>query len=365
MPTSRTCDIFCTVIDNYGDAAVSARLARQLVAEHGWTVRLWLDDWRPLAALWPEADLHQPVPLAHGVSIHAWSDMKFPDDDPAEVVISAFGCRLPNEFMHRMVSHTDHWLNLEYLSAESWVEHCHRLPSPHPQLALTQHFFFPGFTAQTGGLLREDGLLAERDRWLATPSAQQAFWQQLGVTPPSDAIKVSLFGYADAPLLDLLSAWNTGEQSICCLLPHDQLTPTALAWQAKHPNAKLQLHPLPFLAQADYDRLLWACDINFVRGEDSLVRALWAGRPFVWHIYPQDEQAHLVKLQAFLDLLPELHPAISALYHAWNQPQLSATDSLPFLQHLAAIRTIFRQFCHQQRTFPDLATQLVKFCEIG
>jgi uncharacterized repeat protein (TIGR03837 family) len=61
------------------------------------------------------------------------------------------------------------------------------------------------------------------------------------------------------------------------------------------------LHVIPFIAQDDHDKLLWSCDINFVRGEDSSVRAQWAARPFVWHLYPQSEQAHLAKLRAFTD----------------------------------------------------------------
>ncbi len=95
-----------------------------------------------------------------------------------------------------------------------------------------------------------------------------------------------------------------------------------------HPGASftrgaLTLHAIPFLAQDDYDRLLWACDVSFVRGEDSFVRAQWAARPFVWHIYPQAENAHRRKLDAFLDLYAaslDGAPAagVRGLWHAWN-----------------------------------------------
>ena len=63
--------------------------------------------------------------------------------------------------------------------------------------------------------------------------------------------------------------------------------------------------------------MLWACDLNLVRGEDSLVRALWAGRPLLWQLYPQHDQAHHAKLEAFLDWLN----APASLRHAhriWN-----------------------------------------------
>ena len=74
---------------------------------------------------------------------------------------------------------------------------------------------------------------------------------------------------------------------------------------------------LPFVPQPDYDRLLWACDLNFVRGEDSFVRAQWAGRPFIWHIYPQDENLHHKKLRAFLDRYAA-GAALDAFSLGWN-----------------------------------------------
>jgi uncharacterized repeat protein (TIGR03837 family) len=75
---------------------------------------------------------------------------------------------------------------------------------------------------------------------------------------------------------------------------------------------------IPFLRQDDYDRLLWACDLNFVRGEDSWVRAQWAGRPFVWHIYPQDENLHHVKLRAFLQKYAGTVQALVDFSLSWN-----------------------------------------------
>ena len=85
----------------------------------------------------------------------------------------------------------------------------------------------------------------------------------------------------------------------------------------------LEVRFVPFVPQAAYDDLLWACDVNFVRGEDSFVRAQWAGRPFVWHIYPQADDAHRIKLDAFLALYgavlqPPAVQSMRGLWHAWN-----------------------------------------------
>ena len=89
--------------------------------------------------------------------------------------------------------------------------------------------------------------------------------------------------------------------------------------RAKHCLGQmLSISYLPLLTQADFDHLLWTCDLNFVRGEDSLVRALWAGKPLVWQIYPQDDVAHLAKLDAFLDMLGA-SPSQRAFHHHWNE----------------------------------------------
>ena len=64
----------------------------------------------------------------------------------------------------------------------------------------------------------------------------------------------------------------------------------------------IQVLSIPFISQDDYDWFLAQCDLNIVRGEDSFIRAQLVGKPFIWHIYPQGDQAHQVKLAAFLEL---------------------------------------------------------------
>lgn len=230
---------------------------------------------------------------------------------PAGLVIEAFACELPPAYIEAMAALTPPpvWINLEYLSAEPWVERCHKLPSPHPRLPLTKYFFFPGFTKQTGGLLREHDLLERRDAFQVDPARRQAFWSLLGMEMPApDTLIISLFCYENAALDELLDAWADNEKPILCLMPEGRgLPPIGRYFNddphtgSRYARGRLRVRVLPFLAQDRYDELLWASDVNFVRGEDSFVRAQWAGRPFVWQIYPQQDAVHRHKLQAFLD----------------------------------------------------------------
>ncbi len=304
-------DIFCNVIDNFGDIGVCWRLARQLASEQGVAARLWVDELATFQRICPEIDPQSALQNVLGVEVRRWA-ADFPGVIPGDVVIEAFACRLPERFVDAMAAcnRPPVWINLDYLSAEAWVSGCHALPSPHPRLPLTKYFFFPGFHATTGGLLRENDLEDRRRTFCASPEQQQNFWRSLGLLPPADgALAISLFSYENPAIAELLEIWAKGDVPICCLAPMTRTLPSIEAYMGRPLEAgdvasrgNLEIRMLPFVAQPDYDQLLWSCDINFVRGEDSFVRAQWAAKPMVWHIYPQDDDAHRVKLGAFLDL---------------------------------------------------------------
>ena len=380
-------DIFCSVVDNYGDVGVAWRLARQLAAEHGLAVRLLVDDLRALSRITsgvaPGIELAQEKNVIQGVELRRWASA--PDavvyDDGADVVIEAFGCGLPERYRDAMVrrARPPAWIVLEYLSAESWVEAHHGLPSPHPSLPLRRHFFFPGFTPATGGLLRERGLFARRDAFRSDPAAWAEFWRALGVTQRSPAaIVVSLFCYPHAPLPALLDAWADGDDTVMCIVPEGVATGALDRWtEGKVPHAgqsltrgRLVIAGIPFLAQDDYDRLLWASDFNFVRGEDSFVRAQWAARPFVWNAYAQPENAHALKRDAFLArysdrLAPEPGAALRSFSRAWND----SGDGEPSIGTLwpalvgarPALEEYARTWAEALAAQTDLASTLVKF----
>jgi uncharacterized repeat protein (TIGR03837 family) len=416
---AKTCDIFCRVVDNFGDVGVTWRLARQLTEEFDWRVRLFVDDVSALEKLLSEEEIAKhkqgraspsilaweslsdnecldkykhvskslqvapaeagaqvspslpetarltPMPFdklrANGEFLESVSKQSDQTSSPvtlAQIIIEAFACELPASVITAMAhvaqdGHAPIWLNLEYLSAEAWIDEHHLLGSPHPTLPLTKHFFFPGFTPKTGGLIRERRITPARP-------AQN----------PSAPIKTFVFAY-DSPSAARACEVLANDANVTLTMPEWASTTTTplLARLSSHPFAQKIAHQ-SFVPQRDFDALLREFDFLVVRGEDSFLRAQYAAKPFLWHIYPQDEDAHLVKLNAFLDryvvgLDASAANALRELWMCWN-----AASSKDFQAAWAEIQPHFSSlqahaiaWQHALLRETDLATRLVTFCE--
>ena len=340
--------LFCRVIDNFGDIGVAWRLAVQL-AERQQTVTLWVDDASALA--WMAPDGHT------GVTVQAWperiDEAAWPQQ--ASVIVELFGCDLPECVQHRIAQHPAPltWINLEYLSAEPYVARSHGLRSPvmsGPASGRDKWFFYPGFTADTGGLLRESDLIAQREAF------DRAEWRHRHCPiAAANALWASLFCYEPPALAQLLDTWAapqplliTPGRAQAAVSQHQASAHWPTHWQA-----------LASTDQRGFDHMLWACDVNFVRGEDSLVRALWAGEALIWQIYPQDDDAHHDKLLAFLDWVDG--PADWRLAHlGWNG---LTREPLPTLDatRLATWRETMQDARRGLLTQADLCSQLLDF----
>jgi uncharacterized repeat protein (TIGR03837 family) len=373
-------DIFCAVVDNFGDAGVAWRLARELASEHALAVRLFIEGLPALARLAPGIDATRETQWADNVEVRRWNGPQagLPDADPGAVVIEAFGCGLPTSYLAAMTARerAPVWINLEYLSAEQWIEDCHGLASRHPTLALTRYFFFPGFTSASGGLLRERDLFTRREQFRADPAASESLWRTLGLARPDpETLVVSLYCYPNAGLPQLLDAWTEGDVPILCVIPEGVASIALDGWTGRgalHVGQRLvrgalTLAGTPFIPQDDYDRLLWTGEVNFVRGEDSFVRGQWAARPLVWHVYPQAENAHRLKLDAFLArygavLAPDAASALSGFWHAWNGNGELGPAWARFIEARPALAAHAEVWAAELAARSDLADALVKFC---
>ena len=376
-------DIFCKVIDNFGDIGICWRLAADL-AGRGHRVRLWADDASALAWMAPDG--------CTGVTVLPWtrplaaSELESLNDAPGDVLVEAFGCDIAPEFIAvsaRIYCHSGLkpvWINLEYLSAEGYVVRNHGLPSTlgvaqgGPAAGWTKWFFYPGFTPLAGGLLREPALAQrqgafDRTAWLCE---QGIAWEGKTLVsmfcyePPALAQwlrELADKGINGQPVRLLVAAGRaqgavrSAMAAMGVLLPKNNDNNSSQG--SRYRDCMLSISYLPLFAQADFDHLLWACDLNFVRGEDSLVRALWAGKPLVWQIYPQGDGVHLAKLDAFLDMLGA-SPSQRAFHHRWNADAPGSAVPLADLPVWQKTADVARAGLWTQ---DDLTTCLLNFVE--
>jgi uncharacterized repeat protein (TIGR03837 family) len=374
-------DIFCRVIDNFGDIGVCWRLSADLAARgHG--VRLWVDDSRALRWMAPGA-LEGAWPL---VEVLPWERSSHTPTllalARADVWVEAFGCDIPHTFVAHYAQQLaiqacattaqsaqkcvrPVWLNLEYLSAEPYVERCHGLPSPvlqGPAKGWTKFFYYPGFSAQTGGLLREPCVSASGLQRDLTPRANHL--HRWGLNWQGERL-VSLFCYEPPLLPAVLNELASSPEPVRLLVTPGRASAAIRGvFGEQAVLGALQINHLPHLTQADFDTLLACCDLNFVRGEDSVLRALWAGQPFVWHIYPQQDGAHGPKLEAFLEQL-QFSVAVRTLHRAWNGLVTAPQDGSALLALRASGSEAWRGQVQAARrrhfNLDDLVSRLLQF----
>jgi uncharacterized repeat protein (TIGR03837 family) len=372
LSTSRTFapsfDIFCKVIDNFGDVGVSYRFARQLSEEKGCNVRYIIDTPEIIKKFLPDFDPTAVPQSINGITFLLWDDSTLHElyGTPSSVVVETFGCSLPQFVVERMKTTGSSWIDLEYLSAEPWVPRFHAIPSPEPVSGLERTLFFPGFSPETGGLLREESLLEQRTDFQSNTELQNQ-WRERYSLPPlaPSCIDVSLFCYPTAPFATLAKAMHHAPLPVRLFLTGglSERTTNTLCRTFGECAPHVPIFQLPFLPQQEYDRLLWTCALNFVRGEDSFVRAIWAARPFLWHIYPQDKGAHLVKLRAFLgtygeNLSPSLRASLEKLLFLWNEGGGDNFEPFALIPELAREA---RAFTDRVAAQTDLASALLAF----
>ena len=340
------------MVDNYGDIGVCWRLARQLVAEHRCDVWLIVDDLRTFRVIAPEIDAALTRQSLLGVEVVAWHAAE--SFAPHEIVIEAFACDPPAGYVETMAIRQPKpvWINLEYLSAEAWVNDIHGMASHHPSLPLTKYFFCPGFTQTSGGLIRERRAGVDPSK---APGRDQSRHPVRAFD--SSPLRIFAFAYPHAPLHALNYAFASAGLPASVTLGAT-LAQSAPDWQTAAP-----------VAQTEFDALLARFDFLIVRGEDSFVRAQWAAKPFLWHIYPTDDGAHLVKLDAWLDrycvgLTTRTSAAYRAASHAFNAPQSEQAPGAAYallaqnIALLTAHAVRWRDTLMQQT---DLATRLLQF----
>ncbi|MCD8340060.1 MAG: elongation factor P maturation arginine rhamnosyltransferase EarP [Burkholderiales bacterium] len=322
MPTY-TCDIFCDVIDNYGDAGICWRLSRDLVKSRGWSIRLFINNLQTLSELVPSVSPHLASQNVDGIEIEMWDHSQ--KAEPSQIVIETFGCRIPESFEKKIARSPlkPVWINLEYLSAEDWIEGFHCLPSLHPQLGYEKFFFYPGVTKRTGGMIIENDLIGRQKDF---EKDKEKFLLSLNADPGSE-FNFFVFCYPYSHLNLLKDALIADGRPVQLLLAAGKAS-DELEKLLVEVSTSIKVVRLPMIAQSHFDELLWSCNTLIVRGEDSFTRAQLSAVPFIWTPYAQEQSIHLGKLKAFCEKYRKFEPDDS-IGNLWESINFSWNQGLP------------------------------------
>lgn len=290
--------MFCRVVDNFGDIGVCWRLALDLESK-GHKVRLYCDDLGALEQIAPQF-------RTSCVHVCAWGE--WGTSHEVDVLIEAFACGIPEEYLQLQKQRSiGIWIVLEYLALETWASGCHGLRSPSAISGTPKFYFFPGLGESLGGLLADRGFCAQMQNSIQHSQALRFQWaQNYGVSP--SGFWISLFAYTRDWTVFFSELLELGTE-FCVWVPRSyalewcEIHLPVLGFEAKDGawhKGGVHVQSMEFMDQIKYQEHLLLCDFAIVRGEDSFVRALLAGLPFLWQAYRQDEEAHMDKVEGFL-----------------------------------------------------------------
>ncbi len=329
--------IFAKVIDNYGDMSIAWRLASGLV-DYGQKVTLFIEK---------KEDIEPILKLQPNISFKVKSfNEALAEIDKVNNIISVFDVPLPPDYLDN-IQHPSNLFIYEYLSAESWVKEFHMKPSLTENSFINKRYFYPGFNDKTGGLLRERDYSNEE-------SADHIKGMEQG-----SHFQASFFYYS-----------HTSHESVEVI---KKLKPDFKALildeliEFQDLKKETWVEGFMMMAFDDYDRLLQSSNLNFVRGEDSLTRAIFCGRPFIWQPYAQENDHQLVKLEAFInsffsDLDESIYSIVRAVYYDWSQGLIKIDNFSRYLNKFDEITSYHKKKSKHYLLTKNVFENLINHC---
>ena len=340
-----TIDIFCEVIDNYGDVGVAYRLAREFK-------RIYPNkQLRFIISKTEELDL---IKKAEDITIIAYKNID-KIETPADLVIETFACNIPETYMNKALKTSKLIINLEYFSSENWVDDFH-LQESFLGGNLKKYFFIPGLSEKSGGIILDKEFL---DRKNKVQENKEYYLKQFNINENYDLI-ISVFSY-EKNFDNFLETLQKLDKKVLLLLLSEKTQKNFIKYFDNNDYYdKIKAVKLPFFTYDKYEELLALCDVNLVRGEDSFVRALLLGKPFLWHIYPQDENTHIIKLESFLE---KYCPNNKELRETFINYNINKDDFSYFFENLDEIKKYNEKYTDYLIENCNLMNKLINFIE--
>lgn len=338
-------DIFCQVIDNYGDVGVAYRLAREFKRVYpNKKLRFVINQTEELNLIRKSED----------IEIILYKDIS-KIENSADLIIESFGCEIPKKYMDKALKNSKLIINLEYFSAEKWVDDFH-LQESFLGGNLKKYFFIPGLSEKSGGILLDNEFLERKKKVEAN---KEYYLEKFGIKEKYDLMG-SIFSY-EKNFDSLIEELKKLGKKIILLILSEKTQKNFIKYFDNGNNYdKIKFVKLPFFTYDKYEELLALCDFNLVRGEDSFVRALLLGKPFLWHIYPQDENTHIEKLESFLEKYCSNNKELKQTFINYN---INKDDFSYFFKNFKEIEKYNKNYANYLIKNCDLMEKLINFIE--
>ena len=338
-------DIFCQVIDNYGDVGVAYRLAREFKRVYpNKKLRFVINQIEELNLIRKSED----------IEIILYKDIS-KIENSADLIIESFGCEIPKEYMDKALKNVKLIINLEYFSAEKWVDDFH-LQESFLGGNLKKYFFIPGLSEESGGILLDNEFLERKKKVEAN---KEYYLEKFGIKEKYDLIG-SVFSY-EKNFDSLIEELKKLDKKVILLILSEKTQKNFIKYFDNGNNYdKIKFVKLPFFTYDKYEELLALCDFNLVRGEDSFVRALLLGKPFLWHIYPQDENTHIKKLESFLEKYCSNNKELKQTFINYN---INKNDFSYFFKNFKEIEKYNKNYANYLIKNCNLMEKLINFIE--
>lgn len=300
--------VLCKVVDNFGDIGVVFRLCRALSElKKNLEIRLVVSNLDSFAKISKGIDSTKTFQEFRGWKVFDWNDSalckKEFSKNPPEFILECFQCGRP-EWLEELLFSPQFNLNVqivnvEYLTAESWADDFHLLKSGTRSAKIKKINFMPGFTKKTGGLILDKNFMrCLSEKKFALNLVKQNLYKKILSEDFSDSFKILIFSYPKN--FDFLASAIKEFSFLKKIIVFVASGAGADSAKISLKKFKVDFVCLPFMQQEVWDAFLSLMDFSFVRGEDSFSRCCLFGNPFIWNIYPQEEEFHIVKLNAFL-----------------------------------------------------------------
>ena len=341
----KSIDIFCEVVDNYGDVGVAYRLAREFK-------RIYPD--KKLRFIINQMEEINLIKKSDDIEIVSYKDIS-KIESSADLILETFGCKIPKEYMDKALENSKLIINLEYFSAETWVDDFH-LQESFLGGNLKKYFFIPGLSEKSGGILLDNEFLERKKK---VEENKEYYLEKFGINEKYDLIG-SVFSY-ERNFDSLIEELKKLDKKILLLTLSEKTQKNFIKYFDNNNNYdKIKIVKLPFFTYDKYEELLALCDFNLVRGEDSFARALLLEKPFLWHIYPQEENTHIKKLEGFLEKYCPNNKELKETFINYN---INKDDFSYFFKNFKEIEEHNKNYANYLRENCNLMEKLIKFIE--